>query len=259
MQDDGTDAYYNRLFQDDPTYSTPYPNVEESRRWAKIGEFLSRITAGAESFSGDRLRILDVGCGRGWMTKLASIFGQCEGIDPVAGVVDYAKRLFPDLTLRSGTVDDLIGSPGFSPYDVILCSEVLEHVQDQDAFVASLHDCLRPGGHLIVTTPRGELFAKYHASGYDEQPVEAWITERDLEALFFRHGFRAIHRDRVYDDLPKLSFLHRLATSRKLEAALRRTRLSWAVKGLQHCTAVYQVWCFEKQSLQPASSPNPHR
>jgi len=246
VPDEGNDAYYNVLFREDPVYSTPYPNLEESRRWARMGEILSGIAARNPRAAQEGLRILDVGCGRGWMTRLASVYGRCDGIDPVGGVIDYARSLFPEQTFIHGTLDELVRSPEFAPYDAILCSEVLEHVVDKDAFAALLHRCTRPGGHVILTTPRGELYARYRSSGYDEQPVEAWITERQLEALFARHGFRRALHDRVHDDLPKLSFLHRVAASRSLEARLDGIGLRWIVKGLQHVTAIYQVWCFER-------------
>jgi hypothetical protein len=51
------DAYYARLFQDDPLYSTPYPNLEEARRWAKMAEFLSRLAASRRHGAQQPLRI----------------------------------------------------------------------------------------------------------------------------------------------------------------------------------------------------------
>ena len=254
---DQHDAYYAQLFKHDPVYSTPYPNVEEARRWAAIGEYLSRIAASGRHGDCGALRILDVGCGRGWMTRLASVYGECHGIDPVDEVVAFARTLSPELRFFHGTIEDLLGSPDFEPYDVVLCSEVIEHVEDKEAFAGGLRACLGPGGHVVLTTPRGEQFGRYRRSGYDLQPVEEWITERDLEALFGRHGFRAVRHDRVYDDLPRMSLLHRLAASARLTARLDALGLGWLGKALRHLAAVYQVWWFEK--LPPREGATPDR
>jgi 2-polyprenyl-3-methyl-5-hydroxy-6-metoxy-1,4-benzoquinol methylase len=245
------DAYYARLFKDDPLYSTPYPNLEEARRWARMAEFLSRIADPRRPGAEQPLRMLDVGCGRGWMTRLAGDYGQCDGIDPVGEVVNFAGTLFPELRFIHGTLGDLVRSPDFAPYDVILCSEVLEHVEDKDAFVAGLRDCLAAGGHVILTTPRGELFGRYLRSGYDCQPVEQWLTERELARLFHRHGFRIAGRDRAYDDLPRLSLLHRALASRRVTSMLGRSGLAWLGKGLRHVAATYQVWWFTRDPGGP--------
>ena len=245
------DDYYARLFQHDPTYSAPFPNLEESRRWAKVGEYLSRIAAPERHGGARRLRILDVGCGRGWMTRLASVFGDCEGIDPVENVIDFARTLFPELPFHSGTIEELMRSPDFAPYDVVLCSEVLEHVEEKDAFIATMRDCLVPGGHLIVTTPRAEQFERYRQSGYDLQPVEAWLTERDLGALLERHGFSAMAHDRIYDDLPSLSRFHRVLAGGRLASTLDRWRLAWLTRALRHVGAIYQIWWCSKRPLEP--------
>lgn len=42
-------------------------------------------------------------------------------------------------------------------FDVVNAVEVLEHVDDDDAFVANVAKVLRPGGHFVMTTPNGDF------------------------------------------------------------------------------------------------------
>jgi 2-polyprenyl-3-methyl-5-hydroxy-6-metoxy-1,4-benzoquinol methylase len=64
------------------------------------------------------------------MTRLAGVYGQCDGLDPVKGVIELARSYFPDLTFHTGEVDAFLKSDAFAAYDVLICSEVIEHVMD---------------------------------------------------------------------------------------------------------------------------------
>src|SRR5258706_14533003 len=69
--------FYKRLFIENKDWSRATPNVDENLRWGVIGKFLFYIEEYHRSFSGqtDRPKILDLGCGRGWLTNLLSGHG----------------------------------------------------------------------------------------------------------------------------------------------------------------------------------------
>lgn len=107
-----------------------------------------------------RGRLLDVGCGAGAMAINASLLGfQTVGVTDVPGDVEKARRRarrcgavgaqFSVLDIRR-----LDESSGFaSMFDVVLCCEVIEHVTDDAGLMRAMGRCLRPGGHLLLTTP----------------------------------------------------------------------------------------------------------
>ncbi len=209
-QDDQTEAFYTRLFVKSPYWSTPHPNPDEAARWTKIAAFLEYILRGLRRTEPDRrLRMLDVGCGRGWLTNLATMYGTCEGIEPVAGVIDHARNLFPHLRFEAGTAETVLQRPDVMPYDVVLTSEVIEHVPhaEKDRFLAQLARLVKPGGYVILTTPRGEMWEQWKAIAPPNQPVEDWVTEAQLRSLFTAQGFAEMGLERIHVEVPNLRYI----------------------------------------------------
>jgi ubiquinone/menaquinone biosynthesis C-methylase UbiE len=70
-------------------------------------------------------------------------------------------------TKRIDIVSDITSIPAPDrSFDVVLCTEVLEHVADPVAAIQELSRLLKPGGHIILTAPFCSLthFAPYHFS-----------------------------------------------------------------------------------------------
>jgi GT2 family glycosyltransferase/tetratricopeptide (TPR) repeat protein/SAM-dependent methyltransferase len=202
-----TDQFYEKLFINTPHWSTPHPNPDEAARWSKIAGFLEVIR---RRNGNAPLRMAEVGCGRGWLSNLASTYyGTCEGVEPVAGVVNRARTLFPSLRFTAGTATTLLEQPDFQPYDVVMSSEVIEHVPhgEQAAFVHSLRALLKPGGYIVLTTPRGDVWEQWQRIAPPNQPIEDWLTEQQLRALWEAEGLQCVGLDRVYVEVPTLRFV----------------------------------------------------
>lgn len=205
-----SDAFYVNLFVNAPAWSTSHPNDDESARWSKIAAFLEYILRRVrQQEPNKRLRILDVGCGRGWLTQLATMYGTCEGVEPVAGVVEHARKLFPHLRFEAGMAESVLSRPDFAPYDVVLTSEVIEHVPygHKEKFLAQLAQLLTPEGYLILTTPRGEMWERWKAIAPPNQPVEDWVTEDQLRTLLTGEGFTELGCERIQVELPNLRYI----------------------------------------------------
>ena len=244
------DAYYARLFTKNPVWSTSHPNVEEARRVAKILPLLSEVARDHRRRSSDAMRILDLGCGRGWLTYIANAYGECLGIDPVGDVIEFARTLFPQLQLEAGTATDLLRNGHAGQYDLVIASEVIEHVlpEERASFVETVRSLLAAHGAVIVSTDRGELYERWAKRGGRDQPVEAWLTEPELRTLFTSHGFRAVRHDRASYRVADLSILHRIAESGRIRRALTTARQRWLLEGLRFATAECQVWLFRLPS-----------
>jgi len=196
-------------FTKHPEWSGPHPNADEEARWKKISAFLEQISKFREEDPAGKLRMLDLGCGRGWLTNLASSYGVCEGIDPIPEVVEQACRLFPHLHFYTGTGQSLLARSEFRPYDVVIASEIIEHIpRDQrPQFAHDLSNLLKPKGYLIVTTPRREVFEVWNERiAKKPESTEDWLTEEEVRRLFVHLGFRSIGSDRVYYEIPSMTF-----------------------------------------------------
>jgi SAM-dependent methyltransferase len=66
-------------------------------------------------------------------------------------------------------------------FDAVNATEVLEHVEDDEAFVANVARILKPGGHFVMTTPNGD----YRPVPYRDHKRHYKLTE--LQALLRRH------------------------------------------------------------------------
>lgn len=109
--------------------------------------------SGADPLEG--LTILDIGCGAGLLAEPLSRMGaKVTGLDPAPTSIGIARAhaaaTGAELDYRQGTVEEL-AAEGVK-FDVVLAMEVVEHVNDVPAFVASAVSLVRPGGMIALST-----------------------------------------------------------------------------------------------------------
>lgn len=101
-------------------------------------------------------RILDVGCGNGVISRHLGRLGfNVLGIDISEKTIEQAKAIthLPNVHFETKSAEELVASG--ETYDAVICSEVLEHLQDPGALLSVLYQSLAPNGKLIVTVPNG--------------------------------------------------------------------------------------------------------
>ena len=105
---------------------------------------------GKEDISG--LEILDIGCGGGIVSvPLARLNAKVTGLDAgpenIIAAKAYAKGEGLDIEYLSSDVSDI-----HKKYDVVLCLEVVEHVDNLDEFLKNISHLLKPNGLVILST-----------------------------------------------------------------------------------------------------------
>ena len=129
-------------------------------------------------------RVLELGCGDGWNSgKLAEAGLDVVGVDWSANGIEHARRLVPRARFVRGDVRD----PGVAaqlggPFDAVVFIEVLEHIPPPDCpdVLRLIARQLRPGGHLVMTTPSVNYpnTNPQHYRHFDEPTLRALITPR---------------------------------------------------------------------------------
>jgi 2-polyprenyl-3-methyl-5-hydroxy-6-metoxy-1,4-benzoquinol methylase len=161
-----------------------------------LKELIGDIPAGAV--------VMDVGCGNGSM--LASFREQnwhLRGIDFSTTGITHARAAFPfiDFMVADGASENF-SHPLLGKCDLVLTTEVIEHVYLPRRFAKNCFSLLRPGGMLIVTTPHhgyfknlclalsGQLDHHFHAL-WDYGHIKFW-SRKTLTTLLEEAGFRGI-------------------------------------------------------------------
>ncbi len=166
---------------------TLYTSRNSTRRWLHntrrdwINATLNRLAFKA------RGRALEVGFGSGiYLPILATLYSEAIGSDVDEVFVRHAGALakgYPNLHV---IVDDITHTnlPEKS-FDLILCTEVIEHIADSQSAFSAIHRLLRRGGFLVLSTP------------------QRWSPLEVLAKLAFLPGVidlvRRVYKERIYE------------------------------------------------------------
>lgn len=135
---------------------TLYESKNPTRRWLHCRRRDWIIDAIRRYLAPGKKRALEVGPGAGvYLPVLASLFDQVTAMDIENVYLEHAQRLtalHPNLTLAA---DDITRSQlADGSFDLILCSEVIEHIPVPGAALQEMHRLLSPGGIMIISTPQ---------------------------------------------------------------------------------------------------------
>ncbi len=139
---------------------------QTSPTWVVRHALAQWLRAEAARLGGERVRILDVGCGpKPYYPFFADVASEYVGVDVVEN---------PAAELR-GAVEALPVED--ASFDLVLCTQVLEHADDPAKAVSELRRVTRPGGRVLASTHGVQV---YHPS-----PVDYWRwTHEGLRRLF---------------------------------------------------------------------------
>lgn len=170
-----------------------------------------------------QLQLLDLGCGDG---RLAPFWQSVTGAETYAlelspMAVEKAQRLFPSVIYTQG---DATNTPYENQvFDIIVCQEVLEHIEQQALLINEAARILKPGGQLILTTPNKFYFDRRKGGNYSQQPIENIIDKEELIKLL-NTQFNITHFETVIYAKGDYG-IYKLLTNRYLLAILRRLHL----------------------------------
>lgn len=147
----------------------------------------------------DRGRVLDVGCAAGYFLRVAEEHGHdvhgVELSEPIAR--DAIAALGADRVYH-GFLDDCIAARGWQDhtFDLVTIWDVIEHVPEPQALLASIRRMIKPGGKLLLETQNV-------ASSFAARMGKAWHHYKHDEHLyhFDPDTIRRLLRDCGFDVL----------------------------------------------------------
>jgi len=123
-------------------------------------------------------KILDIGCGTGeWLTvPLARIFPEIQfiGVDDDTASIEFARD--KNSGIKNLTFLYLNELESSSKFEMVIASEVIEHVEQPSEFLELLRSHLTPDGKIIITLPNG--YGPFEATSF-------------LESMLFLSGINA--------------------------------------------------------------------
>lgn len=151
-----------------------------------------------------RPRVLDLGCGNGYIaSRLYALDMLVTGVDASSDGITLAKRAYPGIRFETASVyDDLTDLLGQGEFDLVISSEVIEHLFFPRKLLQNAFALLRPGGNAILTTVyHGYLknLALSVLNKWDDHHTVHWdgghvkfFSKRTLRSMLEEAGFSRV-------------------------------------------------------------------
>jgi len=168
-----------------------WPVYSEEYSWWKMKNTILKLVQSELQRSGSNREILDIGCGNGrdvfmLNARLKAYSPRFTAIDISPVSIKFANMLKEmrgedNCVFNVGNAEKLeFGSDSF---DVVFCSELLEHLPEPEKCLAEIYRVLKAGGSAVITTPNPKNMAKRFASKKQLQTIG-----EEQEWCFQRHG-----------------------------------------------------------------------
>jgi 2-polyprenyl-3-methyl-5-hydroxy-6-metoxy-1,4-benzoquinol methylase len=153
---------------------------EENPDNARRGFYVLREVAKNER---PGLKILDVGCGSGWLSRMLQKHGEVTATDFAFKTIDTLKQQYPEIKWIAGDFVE-VDLPE-SHFDIVACLETIAHVPDQEAFADRIARVLRPDGLLLLTTQNEYVWSRTSSlKPPGEGQIRNWPSQERLKCLF---------------------------------------------------------------------------
>ena len=144
-------------------------------------------------------KLVEVGSGLGYLLNFFKQDGwDVVGLEPNAGMCKYAE-----LELGLTVIPKILEKAGFADNsaDAVLMMHVIEHVPEPDATLKEVYRILKPGGIMVLETPRYDTLA-FKLLGKRERSLSCdghiyFFTSETLAKMVNKAGFTIMRSDCV--------------------------------------------------------------
>ena len=168
------------------------------------------------------LRILDVACGVGALSfYFASQGATIKGIDISQRAINICQKTqkfliqknkaFKKMEFERVSIEQFKSKEKF---DLVICSEIIEHVKNDDLFLQKIHQQLKKNGILYLSTPSPEniLYQKGKLNQFDKEVGHLRrYTQKEIIEKLEKNNFKIKKNKKIESPLRNLLFNSRIA------------------------------------------------
>jgi 2-polyprenyl-3-methyl-5-hydroxy-6-metoxy-1,4-benzoquinol methylase len=144
-------------------------------------------------------RVLEIGCAAGGFSDHLRLPCEIWGVEPNPEAAEAATQKMHRVLI--GTYGAVAGDLPERYFDLVVCNDVIEHMDDHDAFLEAIKQKMAPGGHIVGSIPNVRhitaLFKllvqrdwPYADSGILDRTHLRFFTEKSLRRALLEHGYR---------------------------------------------------------------------
>jgi 2-polyprenyl-3-methyl-5-hydroxy-6-metoxy-1,4-benzoquinol methylase len=128
-------------------------------------------------------KILDVGCGSGWLSRMLLKYGDVTATDFASKSIEALEQKHPEIKWIAGDFVE-VDLPG-NHFDIVTCLETIAHVPEQKAFVDKIASVIKPKGLLLLTTQNEYIWSRTSClRPQGEGQIRNWPSRMRLRELF---------------------------------------------------------------------------
>ena len=163
-----------------------YVNISQKGKdsWAKFVRNLTILNGGPGA-------LLEIGCAAGWVLHAARDQGwDANGVEASPKFQKHAANKL-NLPVRLGTLEDI--DFGEKKFDVVMSTDVFEHLYDPIGELQRIRKIMKPDGHLVMATcDIGSACAKFWGLGWRQLVISHtfYWTRKSMTLVLERAGFK---------------------------------------------------------------------
>ena len=128
---------------------------------------------------------MEIGSGLGYLTySLIKSNYNVVGLDISQTVVKQAIETFGDHYICANIYE--YAQIDLEAFDIVILTEVIEHVNEPINFMESIKKILKPAGKIIITTPNKSFFPKDIIWASELPPIHCWWFSEEAMNTFQR-------------------------------------------------------------------------
>lgn len=200
-------------------------------------------------------KILEVGCGEGNFRSTLSLKNEYWGVEQNIHSANKAKTNLS--RVLAGDYDSVEAQIPDQYFDLIICNDIIEHMQEHIAFLLKVKRKLSPGGSLVLSVPNTRfmsnlnhlLFAK------DWRYTDAGILDRTHLRFFTKRSLiRTLNE--THWEIKQIKGITRYGSGSRLGAKQVRFALSYLAQLIYGSDSAYLQFAVRAVDAQKMSKPN---